>query len=262
MTELDVSVPWVFLLGIVCGVFAPFVFIIAVMSTDDPRSSSAPAYGIMGAGVAGIALIAWLVERPLQLFAGMALPFVFMIASIIVSNVKEFLLPDRDSVASPAPVPAPAPAVQAEAPEPIAARQGPRPQPTGRRPAIPPQQVRCRLVRNGNDVARFLDVQGLPGHADPRATGGPPPDAVSGGTLTFVNGSSANAAFVDWCRSGGDAGPGVQRTLEIEVEVLSERDVYAAITLHGATVARVELVAPQGDNKTTYIPALELRHAG
>jgi hypothetical protein len=131
--------------------------------------------------------------------------------------------------------------------------------------------VRCRLIWNGAEVAHFLDVHGLPPQADPRTPRGAPSDPVSGGSLTFFNGSSANRAFVHWCRSGGearDAGrhagarSATQRAVEIGVEVLSERDVYAAITLHGASAARAELVAtPQAGDEATYIPVLELRHA-
>gem|GEM_PF-6707268 len=263
--QLDLGV---IALGIFVAWVAPFVFIMAVMTTDAPGSSPGPAYIILGTGVALIALIAWWVDHPFQFLGGIALAAGGFVTYVALSNLKEYLQRRRGRAASPAPVHAKV--VETEAGEPIAARQTPRPQPTGRPPATPPKTVRCRLIWNGSEVAHFLDVHGLPSHTDPRTPGGVPPDALPGGRLTFLQGSSANRAFVDWCRSGGAAvrrdgaeKSVAQRTLEIGVEVLSERDVYAAIALHGAAVARVELVAaPQADDKTTYIPLLEVQHAG
>jgi hypothetical protein len=60
-------------LGIVVAWVAPFVLMIAVMTTDAPGPSSGPAYIIMGIGLGLIALLASWVDHPLQFFGGMVL---------------------------------------------------------------------------------------------------------------------------------------------------------------------------------------------
>ena len=76
-------------LGIFVAWVAPFVLMIAVMTTDAPGSSSAPAYIIMGIGLALIALLAWRMDHPFQFLGGIALAIAGFVAYLALFNLKE-----------------------------------------------------------------------------------------------------------------------------------------------------------------------------
>ena len=78
-------------LGILVAWVAPFVFIMAVMTTDAPGSSAGPAYTIIGIGVALIALLAWWLDHPFQFLGGIALAVGGFVAYVAVSNLREYL---------------------------------------------------------------------------------------------------------------------------------------------------------------------------
>ncbi|TMI99813.1 MAG: hypothetical protein E6G97_21285 [Alphaproteobacteria bacterium] len=197
-------------LGIFFGMLAPFVFVMAIMSTDAPGSSATPAYTVMGGGVVLIALIAWWVDHPFQFFGGMALPFAYM----FVAPLLERLWGNNETAA----------------PEP------------------PPRPIPCVLAWDGREVAKFEAGEGLPPetHPDTRSRVQPTHGSADAGTLTFRRGSSRNADFVQWCESGGARRGAARNAAAIGVQIFDQGKKVAEITLKGARPAQLELHATVG----------------
>lgn len=197
--ELDLGIV---ALGIAIGLFAPFVFVLAIMTGDAPGSSSGPFFTIVGLGLAAIALIAWLASHPLQFFGGIALPFAFLLASPIFARLRG----SRKEIAQPEP---------------------------------PRQPVPCSLVWGGIQVSEFEAGEGLPPETDPNSRFGVQSThgSADSGILTFRRGSTRNIQFVQWCKSRGPRlaanAPGAAPSIpkEIDVQISNDGKKVAEINL-------------------------------
>lgn len=91
--ELDLGV---IALGILVAWVTPVVLGMAAMATGAPGASMAPAYIIMGIGLALIALLAWWVDHPLQFFGGIALAVAGFVAFLAVVSLIEYMRDRRE----------------------------------------------------------------------------------------------------------------------------------------------------------------------